>query len=160
MRSVVDLPQPEGPTSTTNSLSGMSRLMLRTASTLSKRFTTLRNATSAIVPIPFSALGGARSQAGDIVIHEEGVDHERRGGGKKRSGHQHAPLVNVRANEARHGADRENLFARGVQKSHRIDELGPGHGESEDRGGDDAGQRHWNEDFRQHLEMPGAVDQS
>jgi hypothetical protein len=32
MRSVVDLPQPEGPTSTTNSLSAMSRSMPRTAS--------------------------------------------------------------------------------------------------------------------------------
>ena len=32
IRSVVDLPQPEGPTSTTNSLSAMSRSMPRTAS--------------------------------------------------------------------------------------------------------------------------------
>src|ERR1043166_7643779 len=70
MRSVVLLPQPEGPTSTTNSLSAMSRLMLRTAGTSPKLLTTLRNATSAMV----LALGGARGQAGDIVIHQEGVD--------------------------------------------------------------------------------------
>ena len=42
MRSVVDLPQPDGPTSTTNSLSAMSRSMPRTASVLSKRLTILR----------------------------------------------------------------------------------------------------------------------
>ena len=45
MRSVVDLPQPDGPTSTTNSLSAMSRSMPRTASTSSKRLTTLRSET-------------------------------------------------------------------------------------------------------------------
>ena len=54
MRSVVLLPQPDGPTSTTNSLLGMSRSIARTASTSSKRLTTLRNATSAI-PHPFVA---------------------------------------------------------------------------------------------------------
>src|ERR1700761_2888626 len=96
MRSVVDLPQPDGPTSTTNSLSGMSRLMLRTASTSSKRLVTLRNATSAICP-SCSALGGARGQAGDVVVHQEGVDHERRRGSDERAGHQHAPLVDVGA---------------------------------------------------------------
>src|SRR5579862_8288900 len=81
MRNVVDLPQPEGPTSTTNSLSGISRSMLRTASTLSKRLDTLRNMTSAIFRGSFgSALGGAGSEAGDVVVHEEGVDHKRRSG--------------------------------------------------------------------------------
>src|SRR5271155_3495354 len=94
MRSVVDLPQPEGPTSTTNSLSGISRLILRTASTSSKRLMTLRNATSAILWSPFSsALRGARGQAGDVIVHQEGVDHERGRRGDQRAGHQHAPLV-------------------------------------------------------------------
>src|SRR5271156_3909081 len=93
MRSVVDLPQPDGPTSTTNSLSGMSRLILRTTSTLSKRFTTLRNETSAIIENLCSAFGGARGQPGDVIVHQESVDHERRGGSQQRAGHQHAPLV-------------------------------------------------------------------
>src|SRR5271169_1041854 len=92
MRSVVDLPQPDGPTSTTNSLSGISRLMPRTTSTLSKRLTTLRNATSAIRKILPSTLGGARGEAGDVIVHQERINHERRRGGNERSGHQHAPL--------------------------------------------------------------------
>src|SRR5271155_2408951 len=115
MRSVVDLPQPDGPTSTTNSLSGMSRLMLRTTSTASKRLTTLRNETSAMVANPLSALGGARGEAGDVVVHEEGVDHERGRGGQQRARHQHPPFVDVAANEAGHGADGENLLVRRIQ---------------------------------------------
>src|SRR4029077_14053795 len=90
MRSVVDLPQPEGPTRTTNSLSGMSRLMLRTTSTSSKRLTTLRNDTSAMGP---SAFRGALRQAGAVVVHQERIDHQRRGGSHQRAGHQHSPLV-------------------------------------------------------------------
>src|SRR5215471_6122469 len=97
MRSVVLLPQPDGPTSTTNSLSGMSRLMLRTASTSSKRLTTLRNATSAIAFGPLSALGGAGGEPGDVVVHQERVDHERRRRRHQRAGHQHSPFVDVAA---------------------------------------------------------------
>jgi hypothetical protein len=48
IRKVVDLPQPDGPTSTTNSLSAMSRSMPQTASVSSKRLTTLRSETWAI----------------------------------------------------------------------------------------------------------------
>src|SRR6185437_9974388 len=87
IRNVVLLPQPEGPTNTTNSLSGMSRLMLRTASTSPKLLTTLRNATSAMV----SALGGARGQARDVVVHQESVDGERRCRRDQGARHQHAP---------------------------------------------------------------------
>src|SRR5690242_3308956 len=112
MRKVVDLPQPDGPTSTTNSLLGMSRLMPRTASTLSKRLVTFRNATSAMALALFSAFGGPCSQAGDIIVHQEGVNHERRCRSHQRAGHQHAPLVDVGANEARHRADGEDLLVR------------------------------------------------
>ena len=45
MRKVVLLPQPEGPTSTMNSLSAMSRSTPRTASTSSYFLMTLRNVT-------------------------------------------------------------------------------------------------------------------
>src|SRR5262249_61278386 len=89
MRSVVLLPQPEGPTSTTNSLFGMSRSMARTASTSSKRLTTDRSATSAIR----SPLRGAGREARDVVVHQERVDHQRRGGGGQRAPPPPAPLV-------------------------------------------------------------------
>ena len=55
IRRVVDLPQPEGPTSTTNSLSAMSRSMPRTASVSSKRLTTLRSETCAMSAQPLVA---------------------------------------------------------------------------------------------------------
>jgi len=48
IRKVVVLPQPDGPTSTTNSLSAMSRSMPRTASVSSKRLTSLRSETCAM----------------------------------------------------------------------------------------------------------------
>src|SRR5580692_6906365 len=119
MRSVVDLPQPDGPTSTTNSLSGMSRLMLRTTSTLSKRLTTLRNATSAIANLSIPGtltLGRAGGQAGDVIVHQERIDHERRRRGNQRAGHQHAPLIDIAADEARHRADSQHLLVGRIQK--------------------------------------------
>src|ERR1051326_7514669 len=123
MRSVVLLPQPDGPTSTRNSLSGISRLTLRTASTSSYFFDTLRRATSAIFHSTLwrrgdrrrrSSLRCAGGQAGDVVVHQERVDDERRRRGDQRAGHQHAPLVDVGADQAGHGADREHLLLRPV----------------------------------------------
>src|ERR1017187_9547767 len=71
--SVVDLPHPEGPTSTTNSSSAISRSIPFTAWTLpSNDFTTLRIDTPAIRP-PL-ALGGTGGQAGDVVIHQERIN--------------------------------------------------------------------------------------
>src|SRR5215470_743488 len=109
MRNVVDLPQPDGPTSTTNSLSAMSRSMPRTASVSSKRFTTLRSDTCAMamlfVFVAFPAenrcpllrvmllpLGGAGGEAGDVVVHQEGVDQQRRRSAEQRAGHDLAPV--------------------------------------------------------------------
>src|SRR5215470_13804137 len=121
IRSVVLLPQPDGPTRTTSSLSGMSRSMLRTASISSKRLTTFRRATSAM----WSALGSAGRESGNVIVHEKGVDDERRRGGNERPRHQHAPFVDVGANKACDRADRENLLVRRVQESHGIDESRP-----------------------------------
>ena len=52
-----------------------------------------------------SAFRGACGQAGDVVIHEERVDHERRRRGEQRAGHQHAPFVDVAADQAGDRAD-------------------------------------------------------
>ena len=156
MRSVVLLPQPEGPTSTTNSLSGMSRLMRAHGFDVVEALdhVTQRDFGHGVQPF-----GGAGGQAGDVVVHQEGVDDERRRGGDQRAGHQHAPLVDVAADQAGHGADGEHLLVRRIEERHRIDEGRPRHGEGEDRRGDDAGQRHRDEDLEQHLHVAGAVDQ-
>src|ERR1700735_3744183 len=92
--SVVDLPQPDGPTSTTNSWSAMSRSIPFTAWTPpSYSLTTLRTETSAMVSsFPRlrvlgqvqaghgnrSALGCAGREARDVIVHQEGVDDDRR----------------------------------------------------------------------------------
>ena len=55
MRSSVDLPQPEGPTSTTNSPSLMSKLIPWMILTLPKLFSILSNATDAICVFLFLA---------------------------------------------------------------------------------------------------------
>src|ERR1700719_310248 len=91
MRKVVLLPQPEGPTSTTNSWSAMSRSMPCTTSRSANRFTTLLSVTCAMA----LSLRRAGGEAGDVVVHEEGVDHQRRRGGEQRCGHDHAPLIDV-----------------------------------------------------------------
>src|SRR5215470_15963462 len=101
IRSVVLLPQPEGPTSTTSSLSGISRLMPRTASTASKRLVTLRRLTSAMI----SAFRRPGCQAGDVVVHQEGIDDERRRGGEQCADHKHTPIVGSAADQAGHGPD-------------------------------------------------------
>src|ERR1700721_3009296 len=98
IRNVVDLPQPDGPTSTTNSLSGISRLMLRTTSMSSNRLTTLRSDTSAM--LESSALRCAGGQARDVIVHQECVDHEGRRRCHQRAGHQHSPFVDVTADQA------------------------------------------------------------
>src|ERR1700681_3596616 len=91
MRKVVLLPQPDGPTSTTNSWSAMSRSMPRTASVWSNFLTTLLSVTCAMA----LSLRRAGGEAGDVVVHEEGVDDQRRRRRDQRRGHDHAPLIDV-----------------------------------------------------------------
>src|ERR1043166_215573 len=127
MRKVVLLPQPDGPTSTMNSLSAISRSMPRTASVRSYFLTTLRSATLAILEVSlFSALCCARGQAGDVVVHEKGVDHQRRCRREQRRRHDHAPLIDVGLHQARDGAGSQHELIRAVDEGHGIDESGPG----------------------------------
>src|SRR6202795_1795266 len=96
IRRVVDLPQPDGPTSTTNSWSAMSRSMPRTASPSSQRLITLRKVTSAMS----STLCRAGGQAGNVIVHQEGVDDQRRGGAEEGAGHDLGPVAHVGLDQA------------------------------------------------------------
>src|SRR5262249_27441641 len=149
MRKVVDLPQPDGPTSTTNSLSAMSRSMPRTASVSSKRLTTLRSETCAMailftfVAFPAEnrcplfremllSLGGAGGEPGDVVVHQEGVDDQRRRGAEQRAGHDLPPVEHVALGQRGDDADRQHqLIGRGGE-GERVEELRPGDGKGED----------------------------
>src|SRR5712692_5186537 len=104
MRNVVLLPQPDGPTSTTNSLSAMSRSMPRTANVSSNFLTSLRSVTWAMK----SSFGGAGGQAGDVVVHQEGVDDERRRGAEQRPGHDLRPGEDVAADQRGDDAHRQH----------------------------------------------------
>src|SRR4051812_45865848 len=76
MRKRVDLPQPDGPTSTVNSPSVMSKPMPWMILVEPKLFSTLRNETEAMAL--FLALDRARRQATDHVAPEDVVDRGRR----------------------------------------------------------------------------------
>src|SRR4051794_11848307 len=137
MRSVVDLPQPEGPTRTTNSWSAMSRSIPFTACTPpSYSLTIFRRCTCAMAGSAFRRAGG---QAGDVVVHQERIDDHRRQCGQQRAGHQLAPGEGVAADELGDDADGQRHLVRAGDEGGRVDESGPGHGEGEDRCGDDAG---------------------
>src|SRR5579872_4322140 len=78
MLSVVDFPQPDGPTRMTNSPSAISRLKSSTASPPSgKRFVMCSSVIDAIVVLLCLALDGARGQAGDdAALEEQHEDHD------------------------------------------------------------------------------------
>src|SRR5690349_12388398 len=97
MRRLVVLPHPEGPTSTTNSLSWISRLTPFTAwAPSSYRFSRLRRRTRAIGS-PFHGAG----DAGDVVLDEEGIDQRHRDRAQERPRHQRAPEEDVAADQLR-----------------------------------------------------------
>src|SRR3982751_631700 len=98
MRSNVDLPQPEGPTSTVNSPSAMSKPMPWMTLVEPKLFSMSRNETEAIACL--SALDRARSQAADHVALECVVDRCRRQRIQQARGHQQLPGRVVRGQEA------------------------------------------------------------
>src|SRR5438874_6362891 len=155
MRSVVDFPQPDGPTRTTNSWSAMSRLIPHTASVSSKRFTTLRSETSAIV-LP---LGGARSKPGDVIIHEERIKDERRGGAEQHARHDLSPVENIALDQGGNDSDRQNELVGRRRESKWIKKLRPRDGEREDRCRDQARQGHRDEHAHEDLSIIGPVHQ-
>src|SRR5262245_27475530 len=87
MRSSVDLPQPDGPTKTTNSPSAMSMSAPWTTSKLPKRLTTLVRVTAAILLL----LDRAGGDAGDEMALQQHEDDEHRHGQHHRARHDAAP---------------------------------------------------------------------
>src|SRR3979411_331623 len=121
IRSVVDLPQPDGPTSTTNSWSAMSRSMPRTASTSSYFLTTLRNVTSAMS----STLCRTGGQAGNVIVHQERVDDQRRCCAEQGAGHDLSPLEHGAPDQAGDNADWQHELIRRCREYQRIEKLRP-----------------------------------
>src|SRR5947207_2989916 len=110
MRSVVVLPQPEGPTSTTNSRSRISRFTSFTACVPSNFLFRPFSCTRAIANafLSFDAAG----HAGDVVLDEERIDDRHRDRADQRAGHQRTPEEDVAADQFGGHAHRHGLLLR------------------------------------------------
>src|SRR5436190_7521280 len=122
MRSVVVLPQPEGPTSTTNSRSRISRFTSLTACVSSNFLFRSLRITRAISA--FHATG----HAGDVMLDEERVDKGDRDRADQRTGHQRAPVEHVAADQLGGHAHRHGLLLGRGQEHQRVDEFIPRQG--------------------------------
>src|SRR5215467_3856702 len=129
IRRVVDLPHPDGPTSTMNSLSRMWRLTSLTAWTSSYfLFRSFIITWAMASPLAFHRAG----QAGDIVLDKERIDEGDRDRAEQRARHQLPPEVDVAADQHRDDADGNGLSLGRRQEDQRVDELVPRQGERED----------------------------
>src|SRR3984893_6626698 len=133
MRSVVVLPQPDGPTSTMNSLSRISRFTFLTTCTSSNFLLRLRIRTCAMA----SSLDGA-GEAGDVVLDEEGIDYRHGDRAEQRARHQRSPEEHVAADQLGSDAHRHGLLLGRGEEDERVDELVPGEREGKDTGREDA----------------------
>src|SRR5438477_9362630 len=127
-RNVVDLPQPDGPTSTTNSSSSTSRSRSVTAGTAPYDFSIRSSATLAIAMFRqdpgMSASGRSDAQAAnDVALREQGHQHGRPHGEHRHGAHQ-IPLRAELGHELRHGhGDHRGVVA---GEDQREQELVPG----------------------------------
>src|SRR5918994_1028756 len=153
MRSVVVLPQPEGPTKTTNSLSRMCRSTSFTTWLASNFLLSLRTITSAMT-LSLDRAGEARN----VVFDEERVDDRHRDRTEQRARHQRTPEEDVAADQLGGDADRHGLLVGRRQEDQGVDELVPRQGEGDDAGRQDAGHRHRDDDVDHGLPARGAVD--
>src|ERR1700730_17814077 len=154
IRNVVVLPQPEGPTSTMNSLSRISRFTSLTACTSSYILFKFRIRTRAIA----SSLHGT-GETGDVILDEERVDHRHRDRAEQRARHQRPPKEHVAADQLGGDADRNGLLLRRGQEHQGVDELVPRQREAEDAGGEDARHGDRENDVDHRLPTGRAVDE-
>src|SRR5262249_56241717 len=122
IRKVVVLPQPEGPTRTTNSLSRISRFTSFTACTPSNILFKLWSRTRAIA----SSLHGA-GKTGDIMLDKEGINNRHRDRAEQCAGHQRPPVEHIPADELRSDANRHGFLRWRRQEHEPADQPIPPH---------------------------------
>src|ERR1043166_1261963 len=83
-------------------------------------------------------LHGAGGQAGDVVVHEEGIDDGDRHRAEQRAGHELAPVEDVAADQLGDDADRHRAHVALGQEDQRVEELVLRQREREDPGGQQA----------------------
>src|SRR5580692_5424943 len=139
-RSSVDLPHPEGPTSTTNSPSSMSRLMLRR--TLASPYDLHR---SRMRMAATSALDGAGGEALHQIALNENKEHAHRQQCQDAGRHHLAK------------ADREGTGGTRRVQHEREQQFAPSRGEYETKGCRQPGQRERHDDSAESRKSIGAV---
>src|SRR5262245_64600672 len=101
-------------------------------------------------PLPYRALPlhGPRGEPGDVVLHEEGVDHRHGHRTQQRAGHELAPIEGVASDQLAHHADRHGAHARLLEEEQGVEELILREREGEDAGGEEAGEAEGQDDPR------------
>src|ERR1700693_5340105 len=154
-RSKVDLPQPEGPPSTTNSPAATFRSSARSTAVSPKRLLTAR--ISIVCTLDTSALHGTGGQpAHQVTLYQQ----EEQAGGqqRQRAGGHHLSEVDREFRYERQQADRKGAgLSRGIEHQ-REQQLAPGGGKDETRGGSQARQRQWKNDAAESAKARGTVD--
>src|SRR4051812_17847725 len=95
----------------------------------------------------------------DVVLDEEGIEHDEGQRADEGAGHQRAPAIDVAVDELVHDRDRHGLVDRRGDEGQRVDELVPAQGQREDRGRDQARDRERQDDLGEDLPAARAVDQ-
>src|SRR4051812_40100758 len=140
--SKVDLPQPEGPTKTTNSPFSMTRSMPGMMTVDPKDFDTFLSVMFPMVSSPRarSLLHGAEGQAAHQLLLREPAHDQYGGNGQRRGCRQLRPKQSLRARErADEGGQRRCL---GGGQADRPEGFVPGENDVEQHGGGDARHRH------------------
>src|ERR1700735_2428996 len=161
MLSVVDFPQPDGPTRITNSPSAMSMLNLSTASAPSgKRLVTWSRTISATgLSLTALAPDRARPQPGHDPALEEEHEDDDRNGDDHRGGRDGAGRNRESRGAAEEGQRRRRRPGRDRRRERdRENEVVPAGEEDQDRRRDHARRRQRGDDLGKRLEWRGPVD--
>src|SRR5262245_4884871 len=155
MRSVVDLPQPDGPSSTMNSPSETVRLTSSTAAVAApgKRLVT-RSSLTIATRRPLS--DGAGRHSLDDLFGEEGVDDDDRNDGDHYPGGDH-PDINELVSHELLQAQRQGALGVVGDQDHREEELVPEQDQIENDGRDDRGHADGHGDAPEDLQLRVAV---
>src|SRR6266851_6467670 len=110
MRSAVDLPQPDGPTRTMNSVSSMcSERSLTATASAPNRFVTFSNVTEAICRILIGAESACESAR--VALRKPGADQRRRSRSKQHGGEGEPGILYIHVGGLHSPHDRRRLVA-------------------------------------------------
>src|SRR5512138_2457000 len=141
--SKVDLPHPDGPTSTTNSPSPISRSMPFSTSVLPKRFNKFSVLTSTICALPLQRPG---RKATEKIVASNHIDGERRQRGYDGGGHVDIVFLHAGRGGDQIGERHRHGIRERRSKCNPEQEIVPDLRELPDDGHDERGRRHRQQD--------------